>query len=183
MAKIILVTGGARSGKSNYAQQRAENLGQNRVYIATCPVIDAEMDERVAKHKRQREGKNWQTVEEETELGSAIEKNIHHDVILVDCLTLWINNLLYAAQKQKKVISEPEIEVLCSKIIEISKQHPGNIFFVTNEIGSGIVPDNEAARCYRDLVGRCNQCIAGGADEVVFVSCGIPLTLKSQTVR
>lgn len=183
MAKIILVTGGARSGKSRYSQQRAENLGQNKVYIATCPVIDSEMDERVAKHKHEREGKNWQTVEEETELGSAIERNFHHDVILVDCLTLWINNLLYNTQILKEEISESEIEARCSNIIQISKQHPGTIFFVTNEIGSGIVPDNEAARFYRDLVGRCNQCIAAAADEVVFISCGIPLILKSESVR
>ncbi len=183
MGKIILITGGSRSGKSRYAQQLAENLGQKKVFIATCPVFDSEMDTRIAKHKREREGKDWHTIEEETDLDLAIEKNAHYDVILIDCLTLWINNLLYASQREKRSISEKEIESLCAKIIKISKQHSGTIFFVTNEIGSGIVPDNETARHYRDLVGRCNQSMATGADEVILVSCGIPLTLKSDDQR
>lgn len=183
MARIMLVTGGARSGKSVYAQRRAEHLGQKRIYIATCPVIDAEMQTRIDTHKQARAGHNWLTVEEETELGSAIEKSVRGDVILVDCLTLWINNLLYGSKISQKRISESDIEKRCQNILQVSRSHAGPVLFVTNEVGSGIVPDNEEARHYRDLVGRCNQTMAAGADEVVLVSCGIPLILKSENRR
>lgn len=180
MARIILVTGGARSGKSDYAQHRAEELGEKRVYIATCPVIDTEMEVRIDKHKEARAGKNWQTVEEETDLVSAIEQYGSAEVILIDCLTLWINNLLYVSQQSQRDLAEPEIVEHCEYVLQAGRHHRGNIVLVTNEVGLGIVPDNTAARQYRDLVGRCNQTMATSADEVVLISCGLPLILKSE---
>ena len=179
MAKIILVTGGARSGKSSYAQKRAEQLEGRKLYIATCPRIDPEIDERIDKHISDREDRNWVTIEEEINITDIIKENHSSDIILLDCLTLWVNNLLYSSQQNGQDLTEEMIRSLCDNLLEVSSRHSGTIFFVTNEIGSGIVPENSAARRYRDLVGRCNQTIAHNAYEVVLVSCGIPLTLKS----
>jgi adenosylcobinamide kinase / adenosylcobinamide-phosphate guanylyltransferase len=179
MADIILVTGGARSGKSCYAQERTEQLEGRKLFIATCPRIDSEMDERIDRHIADRKDRNWHTIEEEIDISRIIRNNYESDIILLDCLTLWVNNLLYTQQNNVDNFTEEQIATLCQQLIEISIGHPGTIFFVTNEIGSGIVPENSSARRYRDLVGRCNQSIAQMANEVVLVSCGIPLTLKS----
>lgn len=179
MANLILVTGGARSGKSSYAQKRAEKLEGRKLFIATCPRIDPEIDERIDRHIVDRKDRNWLTVEEEIEIANIISANYESDIILLDCLTLWVNNLLYSHQQNGHNFTEEQMASLCNELFEVSIGHPGTIIFVTNEIGSGIVPENSSARRYRDLVGRCNQNIALKADEVVLVSCGIPLTLKS----
>ena len=176
--KIILVTGGSRSGKSSYAQKEAENISGKKLFIATCPAIDTEMDRRVAIHKEDRIGKGWETLEEETDLVNAIQTNHTASVMLIDCLTLWINNLLYKKSLISQRIDEQEVSFLCSNILKECNNYPGTVFFVTNEVGSGIVPESEYTRLYRDLVGRCNQVIAGSADQVILVSCGIPLFLK-----
>jgi adenosylcobinamide kinase/adenosylcobinamide-phosphate guanylyltransferase len=178
MSKVILVTGGSRSGKSFYAQKRAEEIAGRRVFMATCPKVDPEMDRRIEKHRLDRQGKGWFTIEEEIEIAAVLQANHDADVVLVDCLTLWINNLLYRGLESGGGIDEEEISHLCDEIVLECRRHPGTIFFVTNEVGSGIVPESPATRRYRDLVGRSNQCIARGADEVVLVSCGIPLKLK-----
>ncbi len=179
MSKIILVTGGSRSGKSAYAQQRAEQESKGRIFIATCPTIDDEMDERIAKHRRDRHGKGWITIEEEVEISSIIDQHQQMKTVLVDCLTLWINNLVYQARKAETVVNEEHIVMLCHELLTVARHHPGTIFFVTNEVGSGIVPESSVARHFRDLVGKCNQVMAEGADEVILVSCGIPLFLKT----
>ena len=178
MANIILVTGGARSGKSSYAQERAEQLAGEKTFIATCPRIDPEMDERIDKHIADRKDRDWHTIEEEINVADIISKNKESDIILLDCLTLWVNNHLYSHQQKALLFTEDQMTSLCEQLIEVSIRHSGTIIFVTNEIGSGIVPENSSARRYRDLVGRCNQYIAQKANEVVLVSCGIPLTLK-----
>lgn len=180
MNKIILISGGARSGKSAYAQKRAESLQGARVFVATSPRIDAEMDERIDKHIQDRQGKGWQTIEEELDLAGAISSNTQANVILVDCLTLWINNILFKNSEKTSSISEKDIEILCSDVLDRSKNHPGTTIFVTNEVGSGIIPDSAETRLYRDLVGSCNQCFAHDADEVILVSCGIPMFFKPQ---
>lgn len=179
MSKIILITGGSRSGKSALAQQRAEEDSDSRIFIATCPKIDGEMDERIAKHRRERHGKGWTTIEEEVEISSIIKKNLHIKTVLVDCLTLWINNLIYRHKTQESRVNEEDIITLCHELLTVSRHHPGTIFFVTNEVGSGIVPESCVTRHFRDLVGKCNQVMAKGADEVILVSCGIPLFLKT----
>ncbi|HYW79395.1 MAG TPA: bifunctional adenosylcobinamide kinase/adenosylcobinamide-phosphate guanylyltransferase [Thermoguttaceae bacterium] len=183
MAKILLITGGCRSGKSAHAQRLAESIVGRHVYVATCPITDDEMRERVARHQQQRRHHDWETIEEPTDLADAILRTGNRAVVLVDCLTLWVNNLMYEAEKLEKEVEEQEVERLCGQVLDACRRHEGTILFVTNEVGMGIVPDNAISRRYRDLVGRCNQTMAAGADEVTLVASGIPLTLKGENDR
>lgn len=180
MAHLILITGGCRSGKSRYAQTLAEGLPGRRLFIATCPVLDAEMQDRVRRHREARAAHAWETVEAPADLAEALEQSAAHerDVVLVDCLTLWINNLMHEASLRGKDLSEDDIAARCDELLAAARRSAGTVIFVTNEVGLGIVPDNALARRFRDLVGRCNQTIAAGADTVTLVTCGIPLTLK-----
>lgn len=177
MNRFVLVTGGARSGKSNYAQKRAEDIVGSKCFLATCPSIDSEMDQRIKNHKKERLGKGWDTIEEQLDITSILKKS-EYSLYLVDCLTLWVNNLVFEAEKKKVKITEKDIVVECKKIIKTVVNIQSHVFFVTNEVGMSVVPDNQSARYFRDMVGRCNQLIAEAADEVVLVSCGIPLRLK-----
>lgn len=178
MARIVLVTGGSRSGKSDFAQKRAEALEGPRAYIATCPVTDAEMEERIDRHRRKRREKGWETIEETIDLAGAIARAGAYRVLLVDCLTLWANNLLYGAQLKGKRFTEEAMAGSCREVIRACGAHPGEVIFVTNELGMGIVPENETARRFRDIAGRCNQEIAASAERVTLVVSGIPLHLK-----
>jgi adenosylcobinamide kinase/adenosylcobinamide-phosphate guanylyltransferase len=177
-ARVILVTGGGRSGKSTFAQKLAESLGGRRVYIATCPVIDDETADRVRKHREARSASAWTTIEEPLHLADALRADGEHEVCLVDCLTLWVNNLLHEAGKESRDVTEEEVGGLCGEILDSCRNRPGTVIFVTNEVGLGIIPDNPLARKYRDLAGRCNQVIAARADTVVFMVSGIPVTIK-----
>ncbi len=177
MAKIILATGGSRSGKSAYTQNMAESLPGKRAFVATCPVPsdqDPEMQERVIRHQRDRVGAHWETIEEEVDLQRVLRGHGDVDVLLIDCLTLWISNLMH----HNPDINEDKITAICREFIQISRQRRGTVIFVTNEVGCGIVPENCVARKFRDLSGRCNQAMAKGADEVILFSCGLPLYLK-----
>ena len=178
MGRLILVTGGARSGKSDYALQRAQELPGPRCFIATCPVVDLEMAERIARHREERAGTEWQTVEEQTDIAAVLQGRKESAVCLIDCLTLWVNNLLYHFEQPGKLFADTEMRQQCVFLLQAAQEHPGTVICVTNEVGMGIVPDNSAARQYRDLVGRCNRMVAAAADEVILVSCGIPLQLK-----
>jgi adenosylcobinamide kinase / adenosylcobinamide-phosphate guanylyltransferase len=178
MGNIHLVTGGSRSGKSDFARVTAEKISGIRTFIATCPVIDGEMDARIERHKKDRENGGWETIEEETKIAETIKDVSKSKVVLVDCLTLWINNLLFEAEKRGETIEEDDMTGICSEIIEACKARDGDFIFVTNEIGMGIIPDNSISRRYRDLVGRCNQAMAKGADRVTMVVSGLPITLK-----
>ncbi len=179
MAKLILITGGARSGKSSHALELAEALGSKRLFIATCPSVDEEMTERVKRHKEERQGRGWTTIECETELKTLFPTKVNgFDVVLLDCVTLWVNNLLYNHNCSGIAIDDQLAGKLCKEWLDKTVDYLGTIVCVTNEVGLGIVPDNALARKYRDLVGTCNQIIGRRADEVIFVSCGIPLHLK-----
>jgi len=178
MAEIILVTGGSRSGKSGYAQKLAETIPGARAYIATCPVIDQEMAKRVERHRESRRASDWETIEETLDIADAIRRSATYRVLLVDCLTLWVNNLLYDAERRGEVFTEEATTVHCREVIDACGAFPGTVLFVTNELGMGIIPDNETARRFRDCAGRCNQVIAEAAGTVTLVVSGIPLHLK-----
>ncbi|MBI2267655.1 MAG: bifunctional adenosylcobinamide kinase/adenosylcobinamide-phosphate guanylyltransferase [Armatimonadetes bacterium] len=176
MARIILITGGCRSGKSRYAEELAESFGSSLIYVATCPVVDEEMRQRIARHQAARKEAGWRTIEETTDLARVLGENTGRETLLVDCLTLWVNNILYHTETQ--AMDEKRIEEKCRILLDLCRLRPGAVIFVTNEVGLGIVPENALARLYRDLMGRCNQVIAAGADVVTLVTCGIPLQLK-----
>ncbi|MGB5233379.1 MAG: bifunctional adenosylcobinamide kinase/adenosylcobinamide-phosphate guanylyltransferase [Desulfoprunum sp.] len=178
MGTLILITGGARSGKSAYALARAEAVSTDRYFLATCPVTDAEMGQRIDRHRREREGRGWVSCEEETALAARIAARAGPGVVLVDCLTLWVNNLLFQAERHGEVFDEPAMRQEIGRLLAAASSYPGTVVLVSNEVGMGIVPDNQLARHYRDLVGTGNRLIAAAADEVVLVSCGLPLFLK-----
>lgn len=175
---LILITGGSRSGKSAFAQQRAEQIQSERWFIATCPYTDPEMDERIHRHQQAREGRGWQSIEEPLFLDKAIENCSPKATILIDCLTLWINNLMYQSEQDNEKMEEDRGAELARQLGSAALAHQGTVLMVTNEVGLGIVPDNPMARLYRDLVGRCNQIIASMADQVFLVTCGIPTQIK-----
>jgi adenosylcobinamide kinase/adenosylcobinamide-phosphate guanylyltransferase len=183
MAEIVLITGGGRSGKSAFAQKTAETRPGPRAYIATSPVIDPETGERIRKHREARRGKGWETIEETVDLAGVIRRSGACRVLLVDCLTLWINNLLYEAEKRGELFTEETAAGRCRELTDSCGAFGGTVIFVTNELGMGIVPDNETARRFRDIAGRCNQEIAAAADTVTLVVSGIPLNLKSKELK
>jgi len=169
-AQHILVLGGARSGKTGFAERLAMRLGSSPVYLATAEALDAEMRERVATHRRTREGR-FTTVEEPIELADAIiHASKKHDVVLVDCLTLWITNLLAAGLDVAGLVEE-----LAVTLAQIKK---ARVILVSNEVGLGIVPDNPLARNFRDLAGSAHQRLAEICNDVYFVAAGLPMALK-----
>lgn len=178
MGKITLITGGSRSGKSAFAQKLAEQEAGAKLFIATCPVTDEEMAVRIKRHIADRQAGGWETVEEEVDLAHQIAASRGYAVILVDCLTLWVNNLLYHAGLKNMTLDENDIAARARSLVKNASEQPGSVLLVTNEVGLGIVPENETARLYRDLVGRCNQTVAAAADSVYLVSCGLPIQLK-----
>ncbi len=178
MAPLILITGGCRSGKSGFGQRLAENIPGRRLFIATCPCLDEEMAARISRHQQDRKDKGWLTVEEPLAPMDAVNGAKPGTTILLDCLTLWISNLLFAAENIGRELTEERITQHALQLATVARNHEGTVLMVTNEVGLGIVPENAVARRYRDLVGRCNQTLAAAADQVYLVSCGIPLQLK-----
>jgi adenosylcobinamide kinase/adenosylcobinamide-phosphate guanylyltransferase len=159
----------------------AEALPGPRAFIATCPVIDPEMNDRIVRHQAARSGRDWATIEEPLDLPAAFCRAKAQPVVLVDCLTLWINNVLFEAEQRGASISEAEISEHCRPVIDAARGHGGTVIFVTNEVGQGLVPETPLGRRFRDLAGRANQGIATACDEVFLVVCGQPLKIKPQT--
>jgi adenosylcobinamide kinase/adenosylcobinamide-phosphate guanylyltransferase len=166
-ARLTLVLGGARSGKSRYAESLITALPPPWVYVATGQALDAEMAARIDAH-RARRGAGWTTVEAPRDLAAALAAHAKAP-ILVDCLTLWLSNLMMADAQ-----IEQEIDRLAQALAEAAAP----VVLVANEVGSGIVPDNALARRFRDLQGALNQRIAALADQVVLVVAGLPLFMK-----
>ncbi len=179
MTEIILVIGGTRSGKSDYAQQRGEAIAGRRCFLATCAAADAEMSRRVARHRAARDPQAWDTVEEPVRLGIAVKDHPGYDVYLIDCLTLWVSNLLYQGPQNSPDDLETQVMAAVDELLQQLGTIGGSAILVSGEVGMGIVPENRLARLYRDLIGRSNQRIAARADEVVLISCGLPLWLKA----
>jgi adenosylcobinamide kinase/adenosylcobinamide-phosphate guanylyltransferase len=178
MSRLILVTGGSRSGKSGFGQNLAESLPGARAFVATCPVIDAEMNERIRRHQEERSGRGWITIEEPLDLPSALDRARRQPVVLVDCLTLWINNAMYAAEQQGAEVTETDIARRARAVIDAARAHGGTIIFITNEVGMGLVPESPLGRRFRDLAGRSNQIFGSACDEVHLAVCGQILQIK-----
>ena len=175
MKHTTFVIGGCRSGKSRHALELAENFDVTRhVYIATCVPRDDEMRYRVEQHQAER-GRHWSTVEEPLRLSKILLSYSSPDtVLLVDCLTLWVTNLLMAANNQdpKYFIESTE------ELVQALEDTKGPVIFVANEVGTGIVPENALARLFRDAAGSVNQHIANVADTVIWMVAGIPVKIK-----
>ncbi len=178
MARLILVTGGSRSGKSAFAQELAEAQPPPRIFVATCPVVDTEMAARIRRHQALRDQRRWRTVEEETGLVRILEQLKGSPVVLVDCLTLWVNNLVYRASCHGREPDEEAMALEARRLCQATDHLVGTVIMVTGEVGSAVVPENRLARLYRDLVGRVNQEVARAADEVYLVVCGLPQRFK-----
>jgi adenosylcobinamide kinase/adenosylcobinamide-phosphate guanylyltransferase len=169
---VTLVLGGARSGKSRFAESLIAATPGPWVYLATGEAGDAEMAARI-RHHRERRGEGWITIEETLELPGALHRAAGEGrAILVDCLTLWVSNLMAAS---RDVTAETE------RLVAALPPVAAPIIFVANEVGLGIVPDNALARAFRDEAGRVNQAIAAAAARVYFIAAGLPLVMKDET--
>lgn len=173
MTEITLVIGGCRSGKSEQALAIAQaHASATRVFIATCVPHDAEMKDRVARHRRERDP-SWVTVEAPLELAEAVSRHAREDaVVLVDCLTLWVSNLMGRCEDPDRLRRQ------AAELADALARSRGPVVVVTNEVGCGIVPENRLARLFRDVVGWTNQAVAACADRVVWTVAGIPVTIK-----
>jgi len=166
---VTLVLGGARSGKSAFAEKLVETASPERLYLATGQAWDEEMRDRIALHQ-QRRGQGWETLEAPVELMQALVANtVAGRPMLVDCLTLWVTNLM---------LGEHDVDAAFDLLAASLSGLKGPVVFVSNEVGLGIVPENAMARVFRDHAGRLHQLIAGLADEVHFVAAGLPLKMK-----
>jgi len=164
-----LVLGGARSGKSRHAQRLAEGWAGHHVFIATAQAFDGEMRDRIARHRGDRDSR-WQTVEAPLALAEAISAADGADVVmLVDCLTLWVSNLL---------LGDHDIDAATDALVAAIDAASARIVFVSNEVGYGIVPDNALARRFRDVAGILNQRVAAVVERVDLVAAGLPMRLK-----
>lgn len=177
--QVTLILGGARSGKSTYAEKLAASFQQPVVYIATASAGDTEMQERIAAHRASRPG-SWVTVEAQIDPGKAVlSANLSADIFLLDCVTLWTSNVIlslpepYSLQAAQSAMDK-ELDSLLNAI----KQSGGRWIIVSNEVGLGLVPPYELGRLYRDTLGRVNQRLAAAADRVLFMVAGIPMLVK-----
>ncbi|MFZ5799829.1 MAG: bifunctional adenosylcobinamide kinase/adenosylcobinamide-phosphate guanylyltransferase [Candidatus Omnitrophota bacterium] len=171
MGKIILILGGARSGKSRFAVSLARQY-KKVAFIATGEARDKEMRSRIALHKQARP-KSWQTFEETEGLAPLLKKvGKAFDCLIIDCLTLWVSNLILSGHKEAAILKKAEA------LFEVLKKQKGKVIIVSNEVGLGIVPQNRLARVFRDIAGRVNQFVAKEADRVFFAVAGIAAKIK-----
>ncbi len=178
--KITFIIGGARSGKSLFALTRASEIEGQKAYIATAEALDDEMRERIGKHKAERSDE-WDTLEEPLKLSPLINTlQGRYRVVLLDCLTIWLSNILlkFEAAGTDNELPEDSISEFTSFLGGLKHADDFDLFMVSNEVGTGIVPENKLARTFRDLSGALNQKIAELSDEVYLVTAGIPLKIK-----
>jgi len=184
---ITLILGGARSGKSTYAEQLAAQHDGSVLYVATAQAWDEDMANRIATHRAQRPA-HWRTLEAPVEVGKAILGAPPADVILIDCLTLLASNVIAPLDTSDQAVADQalnaEIDVLCEVLIKVTSTHrTAHWIIVSNEVGLGIVPAYPLGRIYRDALGRVNQRLATLADQVLFMVAGLPLTVKASQVN
>ena len=174
---LILVTGGARSGKSGYAERRAAELGGDAVtYIATAQALDEEMERRIARHRADRPS-SWRTAEAPRAVGAAICVATT-PTVMVDCMTVLASNALLAVEAEGEEAALATVLTEAEALRDAALAHPGTVVVVTNEVGMGVHPPTSLGRWYRDALGRANALLAAAADEVVLLVSGIPLRIK-----
>lgn len=172
LASLILVTGGTRSGKSRFAVDLAKGFGRNISYLATCQTADREMRQRIAQHRRQRPA-HWRTIEHPANPAKVIAQlNGKSDGLILDCVTMYVSQLLVAGHSDAEIAQQ--VRRLCNAV----RRAPYPVILVTNEVGSGVVPDYPMGRRFRDLAGLANQIAATLADEVYLLVAGIPTLIK-----
>ncbi len=170
--KIYFITGGARSGKSSFAERLASDTDGRRAYVATAQALDEEMAARIAKHRLDR-GDAWDTFEEPLAVAELLGKlSARYDLVLLDCLTLWLSNVMAHTETDGAVAERAK------ELLGAVRGFSGTCIIVSNEVGLGIVPDNALARKFRDMAGMINQTMALAADEVYFTAAGIPIRIK-----
>ena len=177
-----IILGGARSGKSSYAEKLAIETGKEVVYIATARAGDGEMAKRIERHRSSRPA-HWETVEEPIKLAAAIARWSAPDrVVLVDCLTLWLTNLIFSVDQDCPEVGVIDLPAVfyeeSDALIDALREAKGDVLLVSNEVGLGIVPYGALSRCFSDEAGRLNQAVAAVCDRALFIVAGMPLTLK-----
>ncbi|MED5021054.1 bifunctional adenosylcobinamide kinase/adenosylcobinamide-phosphate guanylyltransferase [Paenibacillus chibensis] len=182
----ILVTGGARSGKSSFAERWIMAHAKHAVYVATAQAFDQEMKERIALHREQRSRADfaWRTVEEPLELAALLASwhaELEAPAVLVDCLTLWLSNVILMVEGEPD--REQRIREAIDSLMEQIQQYSGTLVLVTNEVGDGIVPEYALGRLFRDYAGILNQAVARVSSQVFLVTAGIPIELKSREYK
>ena len=177
--KCILIIGGARSGKSQFAQELARRLSDRVLFVATAEAGDEEMRSRIEAHKKARP-KTWHTLETSVKVGEKINEHTGKaDVVLVDCITLLLSNILIDDDRDDNM-KEEQVKAEIDRLIECIDRMDATFIIISNEVGLGLVPDNRLGRLYRDLLGRANQLLAEQADEVYLMVAGIPVEIKSR---
>jgi adenosyl cobinamide kinase/adenosyl cobinamide phosphate guanylyltransferase len=178
MGQVVLVTGGARSGKSRWALEWAGQIdhGQPRVFIATAVPTDKEMERRIATHQQER-GPGWQTIETGARLAETIDALPPNATAIADCCTVWLGNIWHERGDSDAVLAG-EVAGLHDAVVRWRDASEGRLCLITNEVGYGIVPHDAAVRRWRDWSGRMNQGLAEAADRVVLCICGIPVEIK-----
>lgn len=181
---LTLILGGARSGKSSYAEKLAAERSNQILYVATAQAWDDEMAERIANHRAERPS-SWQTLEAPIQIDKALSDflSVHSDVdlLLLDCLTLLANNVLIALpEESSEAAATAALMVEVDALLQVYAEHDCDLIIVSNEVGLGIVPAYPLGRLYRDALGRANQQLAAVADEVIFMVAGLPLVVKGE---
>lgn len=181
--KFYFITGGARSGKSSFAEKIAESSGKKVTYIATAEALDEEMVVRIREHQKRRPA-SWTTIEEPYLVASVLEGVSQEDgVLLIDCLTLLISNLLFSPSKEDGQRSEQEVLSEIKHLAQVAWESRADVIIVSNEVGMGVVPEYPQARLYRDLTGWANQIMARKADHAYFLISGMALDIKELHIK
>jgi adenosylcobinamide kinase/adenosylcobinamide-phosphate guanylyltransferase len=181
MGELMLVLGGARSGKSAFAQRLAQELGEEKVlYVATAQAGDEEMQQRIERHRQERPSA-WRTLEVQRHVGRAILDHVSDSTaIVVDCLAVLVSNLLMDMEDATTAEAEAKVMAEVQGLAECTARLPGRLIVVSNEVGLGLVPPFLLGRAYRDLLGRANQTLAEKADKVYLLVAGIPVLIKGE---
>ncbi len=174
-AKCVLIGGGVRTGKSAFALERARQLGRRRVCVATARPVDDEMRARIARHQQDR-GSDFRTIEEPLDLATALRRLTDVDVVVVDCLTLWLSNLLIRGDDEAHILTHVDT------LAEDLKAVAFHTVLVTNEVGMSVHPEHPLGRAFRDVTGRAHQRLARGADEIYFAALGVIVRLRPDPV-